>query len=153
MLSRDLPASTTVVPAGRSKFKKKRKETQADPKRRKGEEEGGRGKKQNPRKTAKKELPDFHNLNPYKNAHPEPTKTQPSQNTELVAQNPPERHAVTKVELRKKTLDRENFFLRRFRDTKRAFLGRRILPKKPRTPTPKFVARNPPKKNLRLTEL
>ena len=100
----DLPSSVeAVLPCKQEKGGTK---TRAGPKRRKGEEEGGRGEKKNrkprpqsPEKRRKKNSLTLTSKSIQK--RPEPTKTHPTQNSEFVAQNPPQKRAVTKIELRK----------------------------------------------------
>ena len=88
---------------------------------------------------------------PYKSRTPHQTKPHPRQITEFAAQNPPEKRAVTKIELRKNKPQKRRTFCRRFRDEKQGFLGPKNLPEKNPDSRSEFVAKNSPKKNLRRT--
>ena len=133
----------------RQKQRKREKRTRAGPKRRKGEEEGGRGEKTNPetaapesRERQKQELPESDKKIHTKTHTRNQRKQHPIQITELVAQNPPQKRAVTKIEPRK-NLRKGELCLCRFRDAKGAFLGPKILPKNSGLPDPKVRTEKP----------
>ena len=69
---------------------------------------------------------------PYKSRTPHQTKPPPRQITEFAAQNPPEKRAVTKIELRKNKPQKRRTFCRRFRGEKQGhFKGQTKTPKNP----------------------
>ena len=165
MCSTDLPRRGPVLQAQSKGSKEENPSRPQEEKRGKKKEKEERRRKTEP-ETGPPKTPEPENGNktpyilyriPYKSRTPHQTKPHPRQITELAAQNPPEKRAVTKIELRKNKPQKRRTFCRRFRDEKQGFfanfLGPIIIPKKPRTPRSEFVAKNSPAKNLRHTEL
>ena len=125
----------------------------------KGEEEGGRGEKkkrtpkqqpQNP-ENGEERTPGFSNKSIQKRT-PRTNENTAIRKHGVRCTKPSGKTRRNKIEHREKPKTGRTFFFAVFGTQKGHFWAKKS-PKKPRTPIPKLAAKNPPKKNLRQTEL
>ena len=139
----DLPSTTTAVLAATQAEEKK--SSPGRPQEQKGEEEGGRGEEAEPDRKPPPQSPTNGEkknsliciIKPHENAHPDPTKTHPTKITELMAPNPSQKRAVTKIELRKTRLRKGELFVAVFGMQKQGHFRARNLSRK----TPDSISR------------
>ena len=141
-----------ILPTGK---RKERKGTRAGPQKRRRRRRRGRERKSEetpvPKNGEKNSV--YLVQKPYKNAHPEPTTNISSTRSGAHAPKPSRNHRVTKIELRKKAKIGRTFHMPFLGSKNGALQGPKNLPEKLRTANPKFIAKNPPRKNLRQIEL